>query len=257
MTTLDVFRTAFTETLQTAIRTNIDRYAEEEPWVIEIPAFSSKQLHSAVALNDTIELLFPEEGDLRDVENAMRIHRALHHLTRLQARDPRLWTRLAHVELWTYMRRRWPVERFEDIDKRVRLVESRYFVTQSQSRALLRHGVARLWWAAALSYDGNRQNPYELTSVLFSTLDITQQILERGLGRAPVIVKSFLQFLLRNDQLLLRGGDSARTIIRELAKHLNLYGGVCILDALSEAEIIAVLDTELNRLLVHETADST
>src|SRR4051794_19139540 len=173
MTTLDVFRTAFTETLQTAIRTNIERYSEEETWVTDIPAFASKQLPSAVTLKDTLELLVPEEGDLRDVENAMRLHRALPHLTRLQARDPRLWSRLAHVELWTYMRRRWPVERFEDIDKRVRLVESRYFVTQSQSRALLRHGIARLWWAAALSYDGNRQNPYELTSVLFSTLDIT------------------------------------------------------------------------------------
>ncbi|HYC60717.1 MAG TPA: DUF6339 family protein [Thermoanaerobaculia bacterium] len=125
----------------------------------ELPAFSSKQLVSAVELKAPLDLLLPEGTDLKDIENAMRLHRALPHLTPLQARDPRLWTRLAHVDLWTYMRDRWPVERFaDDADKRIRFVEGRYFVARSESRALLRNGIARLWWTARLSYDGNRQN---------------------------------------------------------------------------------------------------
>jgi len=195
-----------------------------------------------------LDLIEPTDGDLKDTENAIRVHKALPHLTPLQARDPRLWTRLAHVELWPYMRKRWPVERhMPNADKATRFIESRYFVTQAQSRALLRNGVARLWWTAKLSYDAERDNTYELTAVLLSTLDITQQILERGIGRAPAVVMGFLEFLRRNRETLLSGGDANRERIRHLAKFLNMHGGVCILDCLSQAQIMALLDAEFAR----------
>lgn len=100
----------------------------------------------------------------------IRFHRALRHLTPLQARDPRIWTRLAHMEFWPYMRLRWPVEKhMSNRNSAARFVESRYFVEQSPSRALLRNGVARLWWTAQLSHDPDRDNPHELTTVLHST----------------------------------------------------------------------------------------
>lgn len=59
-----------------------------------------------------------------------------------------------------------------------RFIEARYFVAQNEGRALLRNGIARLWWVAHLSHDATRNNPYELTAALLYTLDITQQILE-------------------------------------------------------------------------------
>jgi hypothetical protein len=151
------------------------------------------------------------------------------------------------------MRKRWPVERFEtNPDKASRFILSRYFIAQTDSRALLRNGMARLWWTAQMSFDSARMNPYELTSVLLYTLDITQQILERSMGRAPVIVTGFLEFLLQNKDALLAGGDQNRVRIRRLAKFLNLYGGVCLLDCLSQTEIIKLLGGELERILASE-----
>jgi len=138
----------------------------------------------------------------------------------------------------------------------VRFVESRYFVAQSQSRALLRNGIARLWWTAQLSFDPDREDPYELTRVLLSTLDITQQILERGMGRASNTVKAFLQFLLHKSDILLAGGDKNRSRIRQLAKRLNLHGGVCVLDLLNEAELLDFLNEELEYILETEVRDS-
>jgi hypothetical protein len=140
-------------------------------------------------------------------------------------------------------------------DRAARFVESRYFVAQSQSRALLRNGLARLWWTAQLSHDPDRANPYELTAVLLSTLDITQQIVERGMSRAHNIIRAFLEFLLRNSQTLLARGDKNRGRIRRLAKHLNMYGGVCVLDLLSQGEVMDLLDKEFARILVAEEAD--
>lgn len=98
-----------------------------------------------------------------------------------------------------------------------------------------------------MSYDSDRENPYELTAVLLSTLDITQQILERGIGRAPNVILAFLEFLLRNKEVLLVGGNQNRIRIRRLAKFLNLHGGVSILDCLTKAEVIDLLQTEFPR----------
>ena len=258
MANLVIFRESFVNGLRTAVASNLARYCRDEPWVGELGPRSTREMDTSVEVKGALVLDSPSDGKLMDLENAVRLHTALRHLTPLQARDPRLWGRLAHVDFWNYMRKRWPVERYlPKPDKAARFVESRYLIAQSQSRALLRHGIARLWWIGKVSHDPDRANPYELTGVLLSTLDITQQILERGIGRAPGVVMSFLEFLLRNKEELLTGGDKNRSRIRRLAKFLNLHGGVSILDCLSQAEIMVLLDGEYQRIRKSEEAPAT
>jgi len=253
MSSLAIFKNALVNALHSSVTTNLDKYLRDDVWVAEVSTKGNRDMQTGVELDKLLYLDFPENGNLKDIENAIRFHKALRHLTPLQARDPRLWTRLAHMEFWPYMRLRWPVEKhMSNRDRAARFIESRYFVAQSQSRALLRNGVARLWWTAQLSHDPDRDNPYELTAVLLSTLDITQQVVERGMGRASNITKGFLDFLLRNGETLLTGGDRNRTRIRRLAKHLNMYGGVCVLDLLSRGEVMDLLSKELARILEAE-----
>jgi hypothetical protein len=247
---LTIFKETFVNSLRGSVRANLPKYGEDNAWASELGLRSQRDLETSVELKAPLELLEPTNGDLKDIENAIRVHKALPHLTPLQARDPRLWTRLGHVEGWAYMRKRWPIEKHtKDQGEATRFIESRYFVTQAQSRALLRNGIARLWWTAKVSHDPARDNPYELATVLLSTLDITQQILERGIGRAPSVLMGFLEFLNRNKELLLTGGDENRIRIRRFAKFLNMYGGVCILDSLSQPQIMALLEAELARIL--------
>jgi hypothetical protein len=247
--TLTIFKDTFINSLRGSVVPNLPKYGEDSCWVSELGVKSQRELETSVELRAPLELLNPADGDLKDIENAIRVHKALPHLTPLQARDPRLWTRLTHVENWPYMRKRWPIERHAvDKGRATRFIEARYFVTQAQSRSLLRNGIARLWWTAKVSHDPARDNPYELAAILLSTLDITQQILERGIGRAPAVLMGFLEFLNRNKEPLLAGGDENRTRIRRLAKFLNMHGGVCILDSLSQPQIMALLEAELARL---------
>ena len=258
MSRLVIFKSSFVHTLRASLSSNLLKYQRDQSWTHEIGAHAAREMQTEVSVPDKLELYEPKNGDLMDVENAILLHGALRHLTPLQARDPRLWTHLAHVECWKYMRKRWPVERhIAHRDRASRFVLSRYFVPQSQSRALLRNGIARLWWTAQMSYDAERDNPNELTTALLSTLDITQQILERGLGRAPNVTLSFLEFLVRNKDVLLTGGNDNRARIRRLAKFLNLYGGVSILDCLSKAEIIGLLQRELSRIPAVDKAAET
>lgn len=254
MSEIVIFKSSFVNALRSSIRGNLTNYLKNEAWITEVYAIKTCELRTGVEMAESLTLELPENDNLKDTENAIRFHKALRYLTPLQARDPRLWTRLCHIDFWQYMVKRWPVERhISDQDKAIRYVESRYFVPQSQSRALLRNGLARLWWTAQLSHDYERENPYELTAILFSTLDITQQLLERGMGRANNVNKAFLEFLLRNSSTLLTGGDKNRLRIRRLAKFLNMTGGVAILDCFSQGEVMKLLYGELTRILQAES----
>jgi hypothetical protein len=249
---LTIFRGAFVGSLRANIGTNLDKYLRHDAWVNEIGNRSIRDLETRIELKGPIDLE-PDPGKEKDLENAIRMHKALQQLTPLQARDPRLWTRLAHIECWRYMRSRWELERSgSDTDKGVRFITSRYFIAQDDSRALLRNGIARLWWTAHMSFDPTRSNPYELTAVLLYTLDITLQILERNIGRAPVVLTGFLEFLLQNRSVLLTGGELNRVRIRKLAIGLNLYGGVCLLDCLSQMDVLAIMGAEFQRILEGE-----
>jgi len=250
---LTVYRKVFVGSLRANIDANLDKYRRNDRWVNELGTKAARDLDTRIDLKGSLELDEPDADNLKDLENAIRVHKLLQGLTPLQARDPRLWTRLTHVEGWSYMRKRWPIERFgADTEKATRFITSRYFIAQDDSRALLRNGMARLWWTAHMSYDQTRSNPYELTNVLLYTLDITQQILERNMGRAPVIVTAFLEFLLQNKSALLIGGEQNRVRIRKLAIGLNLYGGVCLLDCLSQMDILKILGAEFQRILESE-----
>lgn len=242
---LDLFKYHYVRQLRAGVGTNLLRYTERKPWA---DRKAGEKIHLPCALETAapLELEMPVGKDLKDFENAKIVHRAFPNLTPLQARDPRLWTKLAHVECWAYMRKRWDATKhLADPGKAGRYVLEHYFVPQAQSRALLRNGIARLWWYGHLTHDPARANPYELTETLLSYLDIAQQVLERNMGRAPHVRTGVLDFIRLNEPRLGGNAGCRRAAIRRLAKMLNLRGGVTILDALTVAEVDAVLQSEL------------
>lgn len=240
----------FLQRLQDSLLDNIERYKEKESWIEEWAGKAAWEFHTPCELAASLELHLPDEGNLFDLENAIRIHKALPSLTPVQAQDPRLWTRLTHVELWSYMRARWPVERYLSTSQpKIARMRDRYFVAQRQSRALVRNGAARLWWAAKLTCDNDRDNPYELTHVLFSKLDIEKNLLEHNYGRSPRVIKTFLEFLLANKDECISNGTASREIVRHLAKAVNLRGGVCLLDCMNVTDLTGFLSHEKNKFV--------
>jgi len=255
MPALKVFTDNFTGRLLSSVPSHLDWYQGADSWVEEFSEASKWELPTSIEpkLPPKVQfaklLVMPDGEDKKDLENSIRVHKALQMLTPVQARDPRLWARLTHVEFWLYMRQRWPVEKYlPNREKAERYAVERYFVAKTESRALLRNGMARLWWYSHMTFDQDRQNPYELTGVMLRNLDITQQILERSMGRCRSVLVAFLEFLLENPELLASGGDATRAKVRTLAKSLNLYGGVAILDCLSVGTLKAYLASEFARL---------
>jgi Family of unknown function (DUF6339) len=239
----------FVSRLLDSLPANLSRYTEAESWVEEWAGNTAWDFSTPCEFAVPLELLLPDDENYFDLENSIRMHKALPNLTPVQAQDPRLWTRLTHVDLWDYMQARWPGDKYPEAERNIRWINSHYFVAQKQSRALVRNGVARLWWASKMTCDPSRDNPYELTSVLFSQLDIFKNLLEHNFGRAVTVTRAFLEFLLHNKDECLVSGEKARQLVRSLSKAVNLHGGICILDCKSSAALRDFLNREKDRLL--------
>lgn len=190
---------------------------------------------------------------LSDLENAIALYEYYKDIDETQASDSRLWAYLSHVEFRKYTLSRWGLggtygDLADDSAKRSAINQTldHWFVS-GNDRDLRRHSIARLWWAAHLTYapwerdpeffgDLKKDDPYYFTRILLSAQDIYQQVLERAMGRSQRILISVLEYLGKNKKFA-----ESRESIRNLAKELNLVYGVkkiIMLDRKSLKELI-------------------
>jgi len=229
------------DNLKVNIHTNIVNYQSDEVWLETYFGKQDWAKQTKVRVHE-IDLLLPQSSTIHyDYENTKRLYTAFKQLSVTQATDERLWAYLAHTVFWKYMRKRWPVENYLDKDMAsiTDVIQERYFFTNNRDRALIRNGIARLWWYGYVSYDEDREDPFELTKMLLSKLDITQNILERSFSRNPVITKAILNVLVDLEKM--EGKVPTREQFRSMMMYLNHLGGVTILDSFEQEEIQGML----------------
>jgi hypothetical protein len=240
-------REAPLERLRQNIGPNAKRYATDSAWLNDYFGSDTWSLQSSIDMPDTILLKPPaSKPELMDLENTKMLYTALRHLSPVQAADERLWAYLAHVTCWDYMRKRWPVEQYAGKPRFAEIVQERYFFMPDRPRALIRNGIARLWWYGYTTYDDEREDPFELTVALLKNLDVTQTILERAFSRNRTLTRAMLSALLERE----KSGSPfyEREGIRDLAKYLVQIGGVTIIDALSFTEIHDAVSRKIDQL---------
>jgi len=198
----------------------------------------------------------PVESDL---ENAISFHEYYKNIDETQASDPRLWVYLSHVEFRKYTLARWGLsgsykglKNDEAKKKAINQLFDHWFIS-GNDRDLRRHSLARLWWAAHLTYspwekdpdffsDLKCGDPYYFTKILLSMQDIYQQVLERAMGRSDRILISILEFLGKNKKFA-----RSREKVRNLIKELNLVYGT--------KKIIALDRSSLKNLIENTAAE--
>lgn len=233
---LHILRESALSQLRGNIGGNVGKYSLDEPWINEEFRGSRWSLDTHLDLPGHFELLLPDEDSTYDLENSKRLFLALKDLTPVQAADERLWAYLSHTVGWQYMRKRWDVDKFRgNAQKRTEYIRDRYFFMPNRDRALVRNGIARLWTYAYVTYDEQREDPFQLTEVLLQKLDIAQQLLERSFSRVPELPKAVMRVVQTypKDQLDLTDRDQFRDVMR----HVNRVGGVTILDLLTAFEL--------------------
>lgn len=242
--------------LKAGIRSNLARYVSETPWIEQVLA-ESHTLETHLELPGDFGLYMPDQTSSYDFENSKRLYLALKNLTPVQAADERLWVYLTHTVGWQYMRRRWNVdERPRDDEKRAEYIRDRYFFMPNRDRALVRNGIARLWTYAYVTYDPERDDPFELTRVLLQKLDIAQQLLERSFSRVPALPRAVTEVVRTYPKTELDLTD--RNVFRAIMRDINRVGGVTILDLLSASDIEEIVRRQAKLLAARaRRADST
>lgn len=168
-----------------------------------------------------------EKPHLTEFENVKRVYNHLGFLSASQASDERLWSALCINHFWEYTQYRWNIAS----KCTVKNVRDHFFFGFGPRRSLTRNAISRLWWIGHLTYDPQRNNPWELTQFVCENADYVLHILERNLSNNRTISKAFITALIRarND-----GCRVDTDVVGELSKYLNLLGGTYVLDCLPE-----------------------
>jgi len=244
MTKLKFLKQGSLDRLRMNIESNQKRYLQDAPFLNEYFGGVNWFVESNIMIPASIQLQIPtSKSELLDLENTKIMYSALKHLTPVQASDQRLWAYFTHVSHWEYMRARWPAEQYIGKGRLREVMHERYFFMSDRSRALLRNGMARLWWYGYCTYDETRSDPFELTGALLKKLDVAQNFAENAFGRNVDVIKSLLSVVLEHQFY-------ERDPVRDLARYINQIGGVTIIDAIPHDELRDLFTAKIQQLSV-------
>lgn len=184
-----------------------------------------------------LERLDPED----DFASAIEIYKAYDTVTPLLASLPDLWVYLAHVDLFPYVQKRWPKVLDGSADEQ-------YILNHwHENSHFLRTSFAGLWWHTYLSYDKTRENPFELTGILFKSQDFrTLRFGELGLIRHKPAMMGVLEYLIDNPEITRNAFDARGQYI---SRYFNLLGGTKPLAFMDKEYFKNALDRIKNKLL--------
>ena len=179
----------------------------------------------------------------KEIESCMLIYEAMGTVSHYLARDDRLWIYLTHTLMLSYVRNRWPIP--DDNEQAIKHIKSHFFCIGA--RGIERDNAAsRLWWMASLC-DRTDGLPLDvaLTCLLYQ-YDVRANIIERPTTSQNVrIFSAILKKLYesyKSDKKLFE-----RERFRAVMKWLNLAGGVRLLGALPEIQLLRVLEESIEK----------
>ena len=173
-----------------------------------------------------------------DFINAKMLHKALSGLNETQASNEALWIGLALTDGYEYLQKRWGAEgtRFK----------YRWNFYQKGKRGLIHHGLARLWWLTRMTYDQEREDPYELTYYAFHHQSYLMKLAYRNYSNSPRIVNAILSAFIDVEG---QGNVITYEHTVELYKEVSLLGSVTLIDAFSVTELKEIVINKLQKII--------
>jgi len=200
---------------------------------------------------DLLEKLDPTpDGDL---QTAIAIYEAYPDLSPLFAQQDDLWVYLTHVDLFDYVKKRWPlIDSGGKSKDSVKYIKNHWFGNKD---FFLRTTFAGLWWHIYLSHDDSRENKYELSEFLFKNNEFrTSSFGELPLIRHREAMVGILEFLKENPTLFDSGFNGKARYIQHL---FNMIGGYKNLSSLPRGFFKSTLYKQLDTLAsVHDAKEA-
>jgi len=137
------------------------------------------------------------------------------YLTPYQASDIGFWNYLNHFTFYSFLQKRWPINNINDI--------LNHYIQKSSSQAsLIDYTLSGYWWSIYLTVDYKRENPFELTEILFQNSSFrTKNFGGTKIFRHRDAVIGTLEFIAENNLNKSNFEDNSRAI----SVFLTLLGG--------------------------------
>lgn len=164
------------------------------------------------------------DKSITDKYNVRELYSKLIFLSDSQASEERLWAGLCMGPMWKYVSYRWKIDS-------ANAVKQHYFFGYGPRRSLTRNAVARLWWIGRLTYDSQRDDPFELTDFVCENSRFIVDVLERNVSDSLPLMKEFLSACIDAKK---EGLELDTNTIRELEKYMDILGGIYVLDYMPE-----------------------
>lgn len=192
---------------------------------------------------DPIDLEEPLSTKRPDSVNAEILFEAVGQIDRVNAALPGLWTYMAFSTCRQYMTDRWPLDGVRNWKNRVK---QRWILPTTPSRGrLIRHGIARLWWAAELTYDGSLahtlskadDDPYAYTKWVFAVENRLLQLFDRSVGENPDVMWAVMDSMQHGDD------SKSSDAIADVGRDVLLEMSTRQLGLLNPMELESVINT--------------
>lgn len=196
-----------------------------------------KSLANVYKPEGLLEKLDPND----DFATAVELFKAYKNVTPLLASLPDLWVYLAHVDLFPYVQKRHSDVMKDGVTEKY--IENHWFENEV---SLFRMALPSAWWSVYLSVDEERENPYELTEILFKNQELrTNSFGPLSLIRHREAMKGVLEFLKEHSFLLEDGMNMRAQYIRKL---FSFIGGTKRLEFMKKDFFKAELEKRIDVL---------
>ena len=216
------FKKTYAESLADEVRNGygLERYSLE--------SFPYEEEHVVIIPNlrypeGLLQKLIPSsEGDF---ESAIALYEAYPNLIPLQASDRSFWTYLAHADLFSYVKNRFPnIKDKEGYDNQY--IWNHWFTFKDW---VSRHPLASLWWIVYLTIDEESEDKYKYTKIFFSSYGFRTNFMQYSIARHKEAIFGYFDFLIENPDVTKQWFKPRN---RFITKHFNKIGGTRLLSTL-------------------------
>lgn len=222
------FKESYVRTLREQVTMGITTrmYAEEQ---FEFDPTMVRSVANVYHPEGLLEKLNPEATTEADFQSAIALYEAYKNLPPIVASSEAFWVYLTHVDLFSYVQKRYP--KVGTPEGGAKYILAHWF---RSDKGLMRTSLSNLWWSVYCSVDESRgeDHKYDLTKILFSSAEFRQtRIGVSTLFRHKNALLGILEFFYEHPELV----DNHMTARgQRIIVHFNRLGAVKELSCLSK-----------------------
>lgn len=166
------FKDSYITTLKDQVKSGvaIPLYGQD---AFEVDETQVKRLAAVYAPEGLREKMLQYVND--DFMGAKTLYEAYSNISPLLASNESFWAYLTHTTLFKYMQQRW--SNVLDGTSTSNYILDHWFVS---SQGLIRNALANLWWNIHNTIDSTREDPYELSEIVFKNYTLRTMLVTAG-----------------------------------------------------------------------------